>query len=674
MKRIIYAILLIADVAASIFFIVDVFVQVDLYASSGYYFEPGDSTFFSILLIKLMAFTVLSAIGLTALFALMLKSHRKAKEAVQLEKMNNELIEKQYALEEQNALVEELNSQLEEQNYKYYQQKEVLHTVLDSLGAGILMTDNDGSVVFINEAWKSIYKHLRLGDKLFPQDAFYIEGVKLKSTEQILEGMVAGIEDGGDILAKLYSMLFDNHTRYNIDMEQTKPVKRFLNLYSNPCVSHNNTTFGRVFVVRDISHQKEVDKLKLELISTVSHELRTPMSSIMGFSELLLTRELSEERKRGYMSIINSEARRLTNLINDFLDIQRMETGKQVFNKQMNSIDQIVMESIKLFEDISDKHKIIYHKNTENIPPVYCDRDKILQVVSNLLSNAIKYSPEGGEVKVELELNRNRVKIGISDRGLGIPEDGKEKLFTKFFRIDNDDRRKIGGTGLGLAICKEIMKAHGGVIDVESTYGQGSTFFFCLPCEEKSLKGEAANKLSNNLFAGSSSDLLIVEDDECIVKLIMDVLENEGLNMHSVRSGEEALQLLSSNSYKLVILDIALSGHLNGWDVLKQLKCNQETANIPIIVSSVYENKDEAVGNNIADYLVKPFEPEQLIKMVRKALNGKLDSKLMINSEDMVTEVILDILNSLGICVKHIDHSGNMVIITLEGEEGYKNE
>ncbi len=592
----------------------------------------------------------------------------------QLENINKELMEKQYTLEEQNSIIEELNSQLEEENFKYHQQKEILHTIIDSFGAGIMMTDSDGAVLFINKGWKDIFSYLEFGNSFYPKDAFYINGVTLSSTERIMENMMTGIENSEEILKKLNSLLTDNQSRYNVDMEQTSPLKRFLNLYSNPCISQNNDTFGRVFVVRDVSHQKEVDRLKLELISTVSHELRTPMSSIMGFSELILTRKLSEERNKEYISIINSEARRLTTLINDFLDIQRMESGKQIFNKQLNSMDQIIEEAVNLFQNFSDKHKVIYCKAVKSIPQVYCDRDKMLQVLSNFLSNAIKYSPDGGEVKVVLEICDDQVKIGVSDQGLGIPEDVKGKLFTKFYRIHNDDRREIGGTGLGLAICKEIIRAHGGEIGVNSKLSQGSTFCFSLPYSDSGDGYEMAKRAGCNLCSDGKGDVLIVEDDESMVKLIKEVLKDEGLELHAVSSGEEALQLMTSNSYRLIILDIALSGQLNGWDVLQELKSSQETANIPIIISSVYENKDAASQSNIADYLVKPFEPEQLLRMERKALNGKYNSKMMVNNDGGLKEVILDMLNNRGIVVRQIDHSGNIMIITLDGEEGLKNE
>lgn len=587
---------------------------------------------------------------------------------------NTQLQEKQYELEEQNAIIEELNSQLEEENFKYHQQKEILHAIIDSFGAGIMMTDSDGAVLFVNKAWKDMFSYLKFKSNLYSQDAFYLNDTDISSAERILESIVTGMENAGEILLKLKSLLRDSYSRYNADIEQTHPIKRFLNIYSNPCLSQNNSSFGRVFVVRDVSHQKEVDRLKLELISTVSHELRTPMSSIMGFSELILTRNLSEERNREYIGIINSEARRLTNLINDFLDIQRMESGKHQFNKQENNIVQIIEEALGLFQNYSSNHRISYHQAVKEMPRVFCDRDKILQVLSNLISNAIKYSPDGGEVNITAVVEGDNVKISISDQGLGIPEGVKGKLFTKFYRIHNDDRREIGGTGLGLAICKEIIRFHNGEIDVESELGRGSTFWFSLPHTGSSICCEPQESPHTSPCGGYDGDVLIVEDDECMVKLIMEVLKGEELDMKSVSSGEEALEVLSHNSYKLIILDIALSGQLTGWDVLKELKANKKNSDIPIIISSIYENKNIASERDIEDYLVKPFEPEQLLRLVQKVFKGKFNSKMMLNSDGELKEVVLDMLNKRGIEVRQIDHSGNLLVITLEEKEGLENE
>lgn len=591
----------------------------------------------------------------------------------QLEDANKQLREKQYSLEEQNAVIEELNSQLEDENERYQQQKEILQAIIDSLGAGIVMVDLEGKITFINDAWKDIFSYLDLSCSCNSSGNFYVNDSTCFGTELFIRNMMTGIENKDEIFSRLVDLTHDRDSRYSADVEQLSPVKRFLNLYSNPCVSYAGHAFGRVFVVRDVSHQKEVDRLKLELISTVSHELRTPMSSILGFSELLLTRKLSEERHKEYVGIINSEARRLTDLINDFLDIQRMESGKQEFKKQHNSMGQIIEEAVKIFENAGDKHKIIYDNNEKDTPHVHCDRDKMLQVLSNLLSNAVKYSPNGGEIKVDLSVRDGWTRVCVTDHGLGIPEDTKDKIFTKFYRIDNNDRRKIGGTGLGLAICKEIIRAHGGEIGVVSTYGQGSTFYFNIPLSDSMPCSADTDKESSNSSAANNGQLLIVEDDAAMVKLIKEILKDECLEMHSTSSGEEAVRFAREYDYKLFILDIALKGQLNGWDVVKELKNDSSTADTPIIISSVYENKNNPSCNDISDYLVKPFEPEQMVKVVRKALNGNLNSKMMVNSDENLREDILLTLKNKGISVKRIEHSGNMLIITLDGEEGLLN-
>lgn len=590
-----------------------------------------------------------------------------------LENANQRLRDKQYELEEQNSLIEELNAQLEEENERHREQKEILQAIIDSLGSGIIMLDETGGIAFINQAWKDIFAYIDFKCTCDLDGSFYINGSTCLNTSLFFQNMMAGMEDHEAINNNLNSLTRDSTSKYNIDLEQTSPVKRFLNLYSNPCISNVGHHFGRVFVVRDISHQKELDRLKLELMSTVSHELRTPMSSILGFSELLLTRDLPTERQREYLGIINSEAKRLTDLINDFLDIQRMESGKLVFNKQYHSVVFIIEEALKLFENITGKHNIVYVDHGVDIPKVYCDRDKILQLLSNLLSNAIKYSPAGGEIKIDLSLEKDTVQVGITDHGLGIPGDVEDKIFDKFFRIDSTNRHQIGGTGLGLAICKEIVSAHGGKIGFDSIHGQGSRFYFNIPLSNI-MPGSTETSLEDrDLNAICDGRLLIVEDDIVMVKLIKEILENECLEMHSTASGEEAVSMAKENDYRLFILDVVLKGRMNGWDVVKELKKDAVTAQTPIIISSIYENKKDISCQYISDYLVKPFEPEQMIQMVRKALDGKHDSKMMVNGDERLKEEILDILHSKGIVVKNIECAGNMLIITLNGEEGLLN-
>jgi PAS domain S-box-containing protein len=233
-------------------------------------------------------------------------------------------------------------------------------------------------------------------------------------------------------------------------------------------------------VYRDITQRKEVDRLKTELISTVSHELRTPLTSLRGFTELLLTREFTPSQQRDMVSIIHQESSRLTTLINDFLDIQRITEGQQSYTFESVDLNPLLHEAIAVFSAGQEQHPFQVALQTP-LPLVHADPNRVRQVLRNLLSNAIKYTPDGGPVSVGARRDGEEVVAWITDQGIGIPTEALPHLFTKFFRVDNTATRQIGGTGLGLALVKEIVNAHNGRVWVESTFGKGSTFFFALP-------------------------------------------------------------------------------------------------------------------------------------------------------------------------------------------------
>lgn len=227
--------------------------------------------------------------------------------------------------------------------------------------------------------------------------------------------------------------------------------------------------------------RKKIERLKDELVSTVSHELRTPLTSLRGFAELMLEREFPSEKQHEFLTVIHNESLRLTNLINDFLDLQRLESGHQTYDFRSVDLGEVLRETVTLFAH-EDRHHTLRLVLPPSLPPVRADADRLRQVLSNLLSNAVKFSPQGGEVTLGARLEgRKKVVVWVADQGVGIPPEEMHKLFSKFFRIDNTETRSIGGTGLGLALVKEIVEAHGGQVWAESTSGQGSTFFFTLP-------------------------------------------------------------------------------------------------------------------------------------------------------------------------------------------------
>lgn len=233
-------------------------------------------------------------------------------------------------------------------------------------------------------------------------------------------------------------------------------------------------------LIQDVTKRQEAERLKDELISTVSHELRTPLTSLRGFAELMLKRQFPPDKQRKFLTVIHGEALRLTNLINDFLDLQRIESGRQTYDFAVLDLGALLQQSITVFSGSQSPHTFRLHIPT-GFPPVRGDRDRLQQVFANLVSNAIKFSPEGGVITLGAEEQEGAALLWVSDQGIGIPAEAVPNLFSKFFRVDNQETRRIGGTGLGLALVKKIIEAHQGRIWVESTQGQGSTFFFTLP-------------------------------------------------------------------------------------------------------------------------------------------------------------------------------------------------
>jgi signal transduction histidine kinase len=224
---------------------------------------------------------------------------------------------------------------------------------------------------------------------------------------------------------------------------------------------------------------RESEQAKSELVSVVAHELRTPLASVLGFTSVLLQREVSEEQQREYLNIIEAQGRRLSALVNDFLDVQRLEEGKLSIASELVDVSRVVREQSELFAGQSPKHLLDVSLPPTPLP-VRGDSNRLAQVVANLLSNAIKYSPSGGTVRVAGKRNGTTVRITVQDEGVGIPAEVQREIFGKFVR-GHAAAEGIEGTGLGLAISRSLVEAHGGQINFESTKGRGSTFWFELP-------------------------------------------------------------------------------------------------------------------------------------------------------------------------------------------------
>ena len=353
--------------------------------------------------------------------------------------------------------------------------------ILNTIQEGVQLVNTDGAILQVNKQFCEIFG---CTEKL--------KEMKGSSWEEWTALLRNDMDDPDDFVMFLKKQVSSQERSFSSEQQYVYKNQdgMVFKVYCEGLFS-GNSKVGTIFVHRNITKEFEVDRVKSEFVSTVSHELRTPLASILGFTELMLTRELKPDRQKKYLSTIYDEAGRLTALINDFLDIQRMEAGKQSYETKELELLPIIKKVIDSQKVHSSKHDLIL-EFIGGSDVVMGDGEKLEQALINIVHNAIKYSPEGGEIRIAVFEKEGLVNIEIKDEGLGIPPEAMDKLFEKFYRVNHSDRRSIGGTGLGLAIVKEILNDHNGEIKVESEFGKGSTFTVSLPVQPDGVEFKSA--------------------------------------------------------------------------------------------------------------------------------------------------------------------------------------
>ncbi|MCX6054650.1 MAG: response regulator [Chloroflexi bacterium] len=384
-----------------------------------------------------------------------------------------------------------------------------------------------------------------------------------------------------------------------------------------------------------IEDMREIDRVKSQFLANMSHELRTPLNSVIGFSRVILKGidgPINNVQEQDITAIYNS-GMHLLNMINEILDLSKIEAGKMELQFEKIVLSDIIIDAISTANGlIKDKPVKIVQLASSNIPLLFADKIRISQIVLNLLSNAVKFT-ESGTITIETALtigpeNKQEVIVTVKDTGIGISPENQEKLFQRFSQVDDSPTRKTGGTGLGLSISRSLIELHGGRIGlIESKLGEGSTFFFSLPIPNDSGTGE------NEHFYHKNNIILAIDDDPQIIDLYKRFLKPQGFEVIALTDSSIAVEKAKEIMPFAITLDIMMP-QKDGWQVLKELKIANETREIPILVCSIIGDEEKGFSLGASEYLVKPFLQVDLVNAMRRLnKSGEVQEVLIIDDD-----------------------------------------
>lgn len=415
--------------------------------------------------------------------------------------------------------------------------------------------------------------------------------------------------------------------------------QRVISARMAPVSTPQDEFLGVVTILRDITKEVEADRAKSEFVSTVSHELRTPMTAIKGYTDLLhagTVGAINEGQKR-FLGIIKSNAERLTALINDLLDISRIETGRIRFEPGPVQLGDVAAEVVEaLGARAAEKDHELTYQVAPGVPAVQGDKDRLVQVLTNLVGNAINYTPNGGKINIEVSTTAGAVQVDVSDTGVGIAPEELGKIFDRFYRGESPLVLESAGTGLGLSIVKMFVEMHGGRLWVRSKPNEGSIFTFILPTSgaEPGPKPEAPSRQTV-----ATGHILAIEDDAAVGELLTMLLENQGYEVTLAPRGALGIEAARRQPVDLILLDMLLPD-MNGLEILAELKQDDKIRDIPVLIVTIVEDEGKAFELGAAGYVLKPIDEDILLEQIKMALIHQ--GRVLIVEDDRDTALLLE--------------------------------
>lgn len=415
---------------------------------------------------------------------------------------------------------------------------------------------------------------------------------------------------------------------------------------------------------------EQASKLKSEFLANMSHELRTPLNSIIGFAEILSDQPFgpAHPKQQKYMNNIHNSGQHLLQLINDILDLSKIESGKLELNYHEFAVTDILEETRSTIRTMADKKNITLNIDVDaELATIAADKAKIKQIMFNLLSNAVKFTPPGGQIDIEAGKREGLAVISVKDTGIGISKKDQELIFEQFRQVSGSDSREFEGTGLGLALTKKLVELHGGNISVTSELGRGSKFTFTVPINMPDNvigAGEATRvcylpagcdgdmpplPASLELMPGRSSKptILIIEDDPKAAELMSVYIRDADFDIIVTGDGHEAVQIAKAQRPFAITLDVMLP-EKDGWQILHELQNLPETKDIPVIICSMIDDHNLGMSMGAIGHITKPIKKGELFELLNRCRTGVKDERpfvvLVVDDDRDAVELIASIL------------------------------
>ena len=574
---------------------------------------------------------------------------------------------------ERSAAAEQRALQLARSEKAHQKQSRILQSILDSMSDGVIVADETGSLILVNPAAETMLRHdgepaplgqwadrygLYLPDTvtLYPMDRFPL--MQAVRGEEVADVEVFAREPG-------------------------REEGRWLSVNATPLKDEDGVLHNGVAIFHDITARKNAaeellnaknaaeaaNRAKSQFLASMSHELRTPLNAIIGYSEMLQeqAQELNHPEAIPDLRRIHSAGKHLQSLIDDILDLSKIEAGKMELFIETFDLQTMVRDVVTTIQPlVARNHNSLDVTYADDLGSMRADLTKVRQILFNLLSNASKFT-ERGHITLAVDRRADWVHFHVADTGIGMSPEQMKKLFQDFTQVDASTTRKYGGTGLGLAISQRFCRMMGGEITAQSSLGAGARFECRMPATVVSLPSDPPTVSGVSALDRPAADgparrpVLVIDDDPLVHDMLTRLLAKEGLQVVSAFNGADGLRLAETLRPAAITLDVIMP-ELDGWAVLTTLKGNPDLADIPIIVVTITDDKNMGYALGAADYLTKPVEPARLTALLKKyASAAQRTSVLVVDDDPDMRDITSRLLTKSGWEV-HVAENGRVAL------------